>query len=350
MKKTVLIYPYTQEYDTFIEQLEKIQEIETLNLVSFKGWGYENQKLSFHNKTINICTDFESKCQMSDEIWFVDSKFNINDNTLIYPKVKFAHTCGKAIRYYRKFSQTVNDILNISNRYDSIEVPDTIKTINTPIILTAGLYDCWNEMYVEIALNESVRPQKYNVIQIGSKYHGEVLGMYKFPQFMFDNTYTNREKILLFNQYVKQLEISKKPDLIIIGIPEGISSYSREIVGDFGMLFNLVSIAISVDIFILSIPYEDYAINDIYNICKYIWERYKIYTDFINIVPKRININVATSLHELRYLTLDNDLVMGKIDQLNNKNIYCLTIKSERDRLWKELHKRLSDFGEINII
>ncbi len=327
-----------------------LAELNQQTLVSFKGWGYENEKVSFRGKMINVCNDFELKCQTSDEIWFVNSKFDIDDNVLIYPKVKFACACGKTVKYYRKTNQVVREILNIPKENESIDIPDTIKIINVPIVLVAGLYDCWNEMYAEIALNEGIRKGKYNVIQIGSKKHGEILGMYEFPQFMFDNEYTNKEKILLFNQYIKQLEIGKKPDLIIIGIPEGISSYSREIVGDFGMLFSLVSIAISVDIFVLSIPYDDYEINDIYNMRKYIWERYKIYTDFINIAPKRININVTTSLHELRYLTLDNDLVMKKIDQLNDKEIYCLTLRSERYRLRKELYEKLLDFGEINII
>ena len=351
MEKKILIFPYSDMCDIFIEQIEDLENIDELYLVCFKGWGYEGKKISFKGKEISVITDFDFAFQNSDEIWFVDTEYNLDESTLIYPKVNYAHACGKTIRYYGKeTSMLKKELKGTDSIKEETDIPKILEVMNTPLVVTAGLYDDNNEMQVELSVYEMLHKTNFNVVYIGSQRYGKALGMYEFPEFMFDNKYANLEKVLLFNQYIKEIENEKKPDLIIVGVPGGVSSYSREIVGDFGILFDLVSISVSTDIFVLSVPYEDYNIYDIQNLRKYVWERYKIHTDFFNIMPKKVNVNITNSSEQLRYLTVNNNRVMKKIEDLASKDIFCLKVKSERNKLTKKVIDRLMNYGKIELL
>lgn len=351
MGKIILIFPYSEICDIFIEQIEDLENVDKLYLVCFKGWGYEGKKIIFRGKEISVITDFDFACQNSDEIWFVNTKYNLDEITFLYPKVNYVYACGKTIRYYgKRIPALEKELKKIDNIKKEQDIPRILEVINIPLIVTAGLYDDNTEMQVELSLYEMLHKTNLKVVYIGSQRYGKVLGMYEFPDFMFENKYANSEKILLFNQYIKEIENKKKPDLIIIGVPGGVSSYSREKVGDFGILFDLVSISVSTDIFVLSVPYEDYNIYDIQNLRKYVWERYKIHTDFFNIVPKKVNNNITNPSEGLSYLTINNNKVVGKIEELDSKNIFCLKIKSERNKLTKQIIDRLMNYGQIELL
>ena len=70
MKKSILIYPFTECCIPFIHQLDLM--VFNLILVSPRGWGYENKKFSFHGETFNVTTEFELNCIECNEVWFVN--------------------------------------------------------------------------------------------------------------------------------------------------------------------------------------------------------------------------------------------------------------------------------------
>lgn len=350
MNQKILIYPYTTLTYSLIYALSFSRIKREFILVSPKGWGYDGKSVLLCEGKINIQTEFEKNCDKCDEVWFVNTYFDVNEPEMIYPKVRFAMTKRKAVRYFRDLNSEIKKILGLNKREKIINSPTKLELLNTPIVFIAGLYEECNAFDVEVRLNHSFNHEKYKITQIGSMAEGELIGMKTFPSFMFNKRYSEKEKILLFNQFIKEIELKEQPDLIIVGIPGGISSYSRQIVENFGMLFQLVSIAVSNDIFILSIPYNEYTDIDIENLKKFIWKKYEVHVDFINLAAKKIISDTSLLTQKLTYLTLDNDLVMQKTNQLGRTDMYVINVEEEADRLQKAVLNKLSNFGEIEML
>ena len=95
----------------------------------------------------------------------------------------------------------------------------------------------------------------YNVEVISTRLDSEVLGINPIPQFMFETGMSESEKIIKYNHYVKQIELVKDPDLIIIGVPGGIMPFDKVNYNNFGAIAFLISMAVSVDYAILCSPF-----------------------------------------------------------------------------------------------
>lgn len=349
MKKTVLIYPFTHEYTLFIKKAALLDNIEKIIPVSPKGWGYEGEKVPFRDSYLHVSTDYELNCELCDEVWFINTCIEIDEKKMILPKILFAQKYKKRIINFREANLKNNCMIENENG-EKTEVDSGIDIINTPIILTAGLYKNTNISDVELVLADGKICDNYKVVQISSKKEGEAFGMRCFPQFMQSTQYTESEKIILFNRFIKEIELKEKPDLIIIGVPNGVKSYSRDIVEDFGMQFSMIVNAVSVDIMILSTPYFEYTNDDIENIRKLVWNRYGVYVDYIDIVPKRIKIDDSMLVNRLLYLTIDNNMVAKWRRQIDNKDIYEVYEEKEACRLQDNILKRLSGFGMVNFM
>lgn len=349
MGKRVLIYPYSDRCISIISFLEKEKNIDELILVSFKGWGYENQKVRFRDKEIRICQEFESKCQECDEVWFVDTFFSLEcEKNLLIEKARMAIENGKLIQDYRE-DEVVTNFIGKGESQNLKDIPKKLHVIHTPIILISGLYTNIEGFEIEAFISSELKT-KYSIKQIGSARLGKILGMEEFPKFMLDTRYREKEKILLFNQYIKQIEEKEKPDMIVIGIPGGACAYSREVVCDFGMTFEEVANAVTVDIAIIALPYADYKNQDIERMRDYVWQRNKIYIDFFDLVPQKVNEEEASMSGKLYYLTLDDQIVMEKLKQLKNEDLYYLRSDVERRQMYENILKKLHSFGEIQFM
>lgn len=346
MKRNILIYPFTETCIALINQLDLM----TLNLilVSPRGWGLENKCYSIHGENFVTTTEFERNCRECDEIWFVNSSFEINDN-LIIPKLKIAKEYGKKIKYFRKKTVAIQEALEIKDTSKQ-EVPNGLGTIHTPIVLVAGLFRHSGGWESELALLDRKLHNEYKVVHICSEPEGELLGMYTFPDFMIDSYYNESQKIISFNRYIKEIEKIEKPDLFIIGIPGGIKAYSRDIPEDCGILFAMVCSAVPVDSLVLSIPYADYNKTDLNEIKRSIWQKYQVFTDFICLSIKMVMPYDSDNAHKLLYIMLEKERVSKKIGEINDLNLYNIEEEKERIRLQNNLIKKLSEFGEIEFI
>lgn len=349
MKKTVLIYPFTREYALFIQKVGLLGDVKKLILVSPKGWGYEDEKVPFRDKCLYVSTEFETSCELCDEVWFINTCFEMDEAKMIMPKILFAQEHKKEIKNFRTVKPE-KTFAFATRQEEKIEVDSGIDVINTPIVLTAGLYKNTSISDVELILGDGKVHKEHKAIQISSKMEGEALGMRCLPEFMESTQYTESEKIILFNRFIKAIEQKEKPDLIIIGLPNGIKSYSRDIVEDFGMQFNMIVNAVSVDILILSVPYFEYTNDDVEGIRKLVWERYGVYTDYINIMPKRIKIDDSMLVNRLMYLTIDNQMVKHLRQKLDNEDIYEVSEEKEANRLQDNILKKLSNFGTVTFM
>ena len=68
----------------------------------------------------------------------------------------------------------------------------------------------------------------YKVCVVSSRTNAELFGIHSFPEFMLQHNLDESSKIINFNHYIKELEVSEKPEIIIIGVPGGIMPVSEK--------------------------------------------------------------------------------------------------------------------------
>lgn len=344
--KKILIYPFTDSCIPFLNALN----LHKYNIIlsSPRGWGYDDRMYFIDDHVFQVTTAFDSYCMECDEVWFVYSDIKIDDE-LIISKIRITEKHKKKARYFLPMTDKIKQVIRIENS-PKVEVADGLGIIHTPIVLVVGLFQNSGGWESELSLLNGELYDNYNIIQIASKAAGEVLGMRRFPEFMTDSDYSDAEKIRLFNRYLESIEQLEKPDIFIIGVPDGVSAYSRDIPEGFGMLFTMITKAVPVDIVVLSVPYMKCNNTDIDTIRRNALNKFHLYVDYINISNKRILPYDSDSAHKLKYLTVDTQKVERIVKALGDNTIYHLECKPEQERLQRNIIRELLKFGEIQFI
>lgn len=153
------------------------------------------------------------------------------------------------------------------------------------------------------------------VSQISSRRYCDYLGMHSFPDFMFENQYSEKEKILLFNHWVKQIELYEKPDVILLGVPGGIIPYNDTFVNYFGITPYEVLQAVRPDSLILGLPYKEYTSEFFEEMNRLTTYHFGVSVDSFTISNDLFDLNSSMERQAPCYITVQPN----KVDELLQK-------------------------------
>ena len=227
-----------------------------------------------------------------------------------------------------------------------------IKEISTPVIFVAGISERTEKYYIQLALRHKFKSKGYSVAQIGTKNYCDIFGFHPFPAFMFSSELSELSKIILFNHYVKKIELTEKPDVIIIGIPGGIMPLDTEFNNRFGITAYEISQAVSPDAVIMSVLYENLPqeyFEEINLTAKY---RFGFEIDCFNISNTKFDWAESQSERKPCYLSVDKSFVNRKKAELNfqNKPVYSILDSSDTEKLTDFIINRLSEYEMLGIV
>lgn len=267
--KIAVIYPINKEFVEIIKYIKMLENYEKIIPVSLIGQGVDNRDVGDLVKGsplgIKITSDFEKNIQDATEIIFTEF------SDIVYEKIMYSIEQKKNIvclcelenevevRILQKCKEiglTYKNYCNLSETYPELK-ENRLKQVCVPILLICGLSEYTNKFELQLKVRNEFLRRGYSVSQVGSKKYSSLFGMHNFPQFMFNDIHDN-EKIYLFNSYVKQIEDTEKPDIIIIGVPGGVMPYDADHPNGFGIVNYLVSNALNVDYTLLSLSYNEY--------------------------------------------------------------------------------------------
>lgn len=128
-----------------------------------------------------------------------------------------------------------------------------------------GKFEC--QMLVDDAINRECK-----TAVISTNPLGVLFGYYTMPAFMYEPLPLH-EKVFKFNMYVRHVESAEKPEMIIVGIPEGIVPFKERDFNSFAEYALAITSAISIDIAILTIYFVheeivDSGLQDIIQFCE----------------------------------------------------------------------------------
>jgi peptide maturation system protein (TIGR04066 family) len=316
-----------------------------------------------------VSADFEKSLDLCDTVMIVESHLPFDFNKYIYNKIKLAVKSKKNIICSLKLDEEViEEILSMCNcegvyfKYfdgnqnvlpDGIVVEnENIEEIDIPVILTVGIAEKTNKFEIQLALRNKIQKLGYKISQIGTRSYCEMMGFHPFPSFMYGNAISDVDKVLMFNRFIKKIEKTEEPDVIIIGVPGSVMPFNRKLTNKFGLLAFEISQALVPDVVIASLLYEDVkpeGFDEYTNLYKY---KLGFEVDFFNISNMQFDWLKANKEYVKSYISLDYKFIdEKKVKYINNK-IPVLNIlnKNDSDHMADQVIEKLVGYSDVQIV
>lgn len=266
-KEKVIIYPVNDEVRAFIEFSEIRTDIEVKKCCVPQSWHTYGRTISFgSSRIVEIEAIEESIANLEIEsIIVLNNIVGFNFNILICPYLQSIKKFNKKLHFAVPLSDQEAKFLDTAGiQFDvfasrvsamKIEVSDKrLLKIATPIVAVLGMFEYTDKSSTVLYVHNYLKRKGYNVKTVLTQ--NNMLGFpdcYSFPSEMFNNNYTEAEKIIYFNHYIRKIEIKEKPDVIVIGIPGEIMALDKRHNGNFGIMPFLIGNAVNCDYAILNV-------------------------------------------------------------------------------------------------
>ncbi len=369
----LLIYPYNMEFAPVLRHKSLLAEYDISCLVSPNGWGFTGKDAGIADRGpdigITVSSEFDKALDLCDTVMIIESHLPFDFEKFIFNKIKLA-VCSKKniICSLELDSEAIKEISFMCNRegvyFKYFDVTQNvlseeivienegIEEIDTPVVLTVGIAEKTSKFEIQLSLRDKIQKSGYKISQIGTRPYCEMLGFHPFPSFMYGNSISDVNKVLMFNRYIKKIEKTEEPDIIIIGVPGGIMPFNREFTNKFGLFAFEISQAVVPDVVIASLLYEDYKPEgfDTYKtLLKY---RFGFEVDYFNITNMQFDWKRANQEHVKSYISLDYKFIDEKKTNFTKKKIPVFNIlnKDDCDSIAKQTIEKLTGYGNVQIV
>lgn len=168
------------------------------------------------------------------------------------------------------------------------------------------------------------------------------------PRYIYDDQGSNKEKIVKFNHYIKQIEIIENPDLIVVGIPGNLVEISKKVIGDFGSSAYIISKSVRPDYVISNFPYFIDFQKKYMEILYYIENRIEAKVNACNIIPQYLDLLESEESGDMEYIDLSIEFVEQKIPKSNQ--FYFTQEDTEISRIVTNIETVLESYADIEIV
>ena len=354
----VLFYPVDREALSIIKSFECQEEREIAAVVSLKSWGFVGEEISIHGKNFSITDNFEENLDTATTVCITDSWNELDFSKYIMPQIRIALKEQKEVICFRKVSEAEKTELtglgvmciDYERNSNLFEKSERAKIISTPIVFVMGTTDYCNKFYIQVALKREFEEMGYKVSLVSSRKESVYFGSRPFPKEMLENNLSESQKIIGFNNYIREIEKIEEPELIIIGIPGAILNYYQGYSNDYGTLAFEVSEAINPDFTILSSIYDAYEMSYFQNIEKGLKGRLNIEIDLHSLSEYSLDFGSMSVEKKMVYLTLDNTVVDEKIFEINYSNLLNLNSRTGITSTFERIINKLTTNSDEIIV
>ncbi len=361
-----VIYPYDIESAYFFRYSYLNNDFRVVGAVAPAGWGlYGKDVIGMCEEEpsgIEVVNTFHEVDEDFDSVVLVDSYNTLDFNTYILPKIKGIIEEKKNLICTRILDEESKSVLKklckdagVIFKYYSDEAHnpyvtnDELVDINVPVIFVMSMANRTNKFDIQLTLRRDLEDMGYRASIIGSKNHGEMFGIHNFPNFMFNNQIRENKKILTFNRLVKDIEKKENPDVIIVGVPEGVIPIGKVLNNNFGVIPYLVCNAVKPDTTILSLLYtNNYNKEYFEEVDKLLRYKFDCNVDCYNLSNTFFDYQESEDNHIPIYTVIDSDFIDGKKDKYeSSKPIFNILNIEDGKRMTKYIINILSSGKQV---
>lgn len=368
MKLTTTVYPFDTHFLPIIRHNLLPKELEIISLVSPKGWGYSGRDAGTidYGAPLNyiISSNFDESLDRSKALFITESDKEIDKHKFIFPKIFDAFNKGKNIYCSCKLNteeliiireiakQTNSNFTYYCNNFDEYKKEKQAlnnkvehKNLDTPVIMVFGLIEQVSKFDIQIGLTSFLRKLGYKVSLLSSRSYGTAINEHSVPSFLFDKTVNEFEKIILFNNYVKDLERKEQPDIFVIGVPGGLLPINNRVLNYYGITAHEMTLAISPDVSIVCTQCENFGKDYFSNLSRIFEGRLSMLNPLFYIDNTMIDFS-SDSLEGFDLMKIDfNDIDLSELNTVDN-NIFS---RKELTGLFKKTLEELASDNDIKI-
>lgn len=288
-KIKVAIFPYNPNYIPVLKNKNLLRDIEICHLLSPSGFGLTGKDGYIYDDTsgYKIQDGFSKKIlEEIDCVWLTETIDDFKDEDISYLLENISkYEKGVILSKSNSVVEELCEKLNIEltnpdtyvKEYGMLKSEDfrqgfKFKKFETPVITVLGASENTQKFDLQLYLRNKFTEHGYKVSQVGTKSFCEFLGFHSLPAYFYDDDAITRNNVIDFNNYLHEINQNEKPDVIIVGIPEGIFELNSTHTFNFGTKAYEMCNAFTSDYSILSIfdgTYNDDFYEQMEAVCKY---------------------------------------------------------------------------------
>lgn len=351
----VMIYPYSRAYEPYVRNAEVMGEYAVTALVSPRGWGYEGDVITDRRKREHVVSvEFAEKLEHCTCVWFVaDGRLEI-PRELLRDKLLEAVKHGKRILYTRygdddfeEMKRLIPAELYIEKKADPERLltlsTDRIYDIDTPVIVVAGMGEDTEKLAVQLALRQKFLEKGYETVVVSSRRDGNWDDVYSMPEYMFDHSVGEADKIIRLNHYVKQIEAAKRPDLFILGVPGAVLPFDGIDHNGFGILAYEISFAVPCDASVMCMMYNPTFDGDYRQLAEDVEHRFGYPVVGIHMAAVVTDVQGFYEERKMSIVSIDRSVVDWKVAEIHEDTVWNILSEQGAERAVARLIDTLSE-------
>lgn len=270
-KKKAAIYPYNRKISSLIRYSELLSDYEIVSAIVPNGYDVNGKDVSILEKRSPLgmlgTASFDEGISKCDILIVAETDENEQLKKVIIKNILKAMFQGKDIvsLYFFSYEEEemlaqMADIYSVNyksyKQFNNINLPYSNSTEETyaPVILVTSLNEDCLKFDVELQMKNLLQDAGYKVSLIGTKHYSEMFGAYSFPHFMYDPSIDIEERIVKLNAYVRYIERSEAPQVIIVGVPGGLFPITEKLHQAYGRIAYEVGYALQADLCVCLMP------------------------------------------------------------------------------------------------
>lgn len=255
-------FPYTPDIDVMLRHKNMMMDDSICSIISFKEDTTQLQELQ--QKTGILCTDLiEVGLAKADALLLLN-----NDRKLRWDKyykcIDYAVEHNMPVYASQSLITEIPDdsfkidLINMEKIYipQLKYLDERLFTIEIPIVVVMGMGENCGKFECQLELKEQFDERGYSSRWLGTNALGSRMGMHSLPNFLFDPNISFPRKVLEFNRYVYDFCVAFSPDILVIGIPSGITSIGEKDTNYFAEIPLVIANALHVDYGLLAFYYR----------------------------------------------------------------------------------------------
>lgn len=255
--KKILLFPYHPDMETLINHKSVLKDAQIIGVCSYREDTVATDAL---NKKLGSRGDFEEMLAECDQILLLENYRNCRTEKY-YEIMNKAINAGKQVIMVPQVERDLElepykgNYMVLKNIPD-LNLPESERVkiferekykIETPVIAVYGMGKHCNKFENQLLLKNVLDEGGYDTAWISSNPLGVLFGGYTMPDFLFDKKRSFESKVFAFNDFLYRLAFVKKPEVFLIGVPEGISEFEMHEYHHFAEYPLVIGSAVSVD-------------------------------------------------------------------------------------------------------
>lgn len=277
-------------------------------LIAPKGFGYDGKDVGFVDGGSDLGIVVTS--EISDEVYQCDAIYiDFNDYLKEQQYIQLVENFrNRGIKVWadRRMKSILkrfeNEIEYIGGNAVDIDLNSHLSMVNIPTILVLGAGEQTDKFDIQLLLREYFLSKGHRILQFGSKDYSSLFGFKPLPDFLYADV-SFEKKILLLSSYLHGKVTEEKPDILILGVPGGVSRASLNDPKHFGELALVISNAVNPDIAVMSLYNDDYHQEDLSDYALRLKLSLNIPSVYYHISNKKFLFDFENGGRELEFLT-----------------------------------------------